>query len=79
MTEGAHTHDDRSSLVRDTLELMPLADFVSAWRAMVGEPPAVMLKSRSEMIRLLVESVPAAQSKMWIADGEAQRGTEPFS
>jgi hypothetical protein len=35
---------------------------VAAWRVIVGEPPAIMLKSRSEMIRLLVDSTPAAPS-----------------
>jgi hypothetical protein len=35
---------------------------VAAWRAIVGEPPAIMLESRSEMIRLLVDSTPAAPS-----------------
>ena len=37
-----------------------LKDFIAAWRGLVGEPPAIMLDSRSEMIRLLVESIPVA-------------------
>jgi len=41
---------------RDALAHLPLATFVAGWRAIVGEPPAVMLENRSEMIRLLVES-----------------------
>jgi hypothetical protein len=35
--------------------------FVAAWKALVGEPPASMLESRSEMIRLLVASSPIAE------------------
>ena len=57
----ARSPDDACPPVADTLTNLPLADFVAAWRRLVGEPPAVMLDSRSEMIRLLVESVPVAQ------------------
>ena len=39
---------------------MSLADFIVRWRNLTGETPAIMLDSRSEMIALLVESVPAA-------------------
>lgn len=35
--------------------------FVAAWKALVGEPPASMLESRSEMIRLLVVTSPVAR------------------
>ena len=40
----------------DTLARMSQPEFIAAWKAMVGEPPAMMLSSRSEMIRLLVDS-----------------------
>ncbi len=42
------------------LALMPLAAFVSRWRVITGEPPAIMLESRREMLTLLVQSVPVA-------------------
>ena len=42
----------------DRLVYIPQAEFVAAWQALVGEPPAMMLEDRSEMIRVLVESVP---------------------
>ena len=42
----------------DRLAHMPEAEFLAAWKALVGEPPAAMLESRSEMIRVLVDSSP---------------------
>jgi hypothetical protein len=42
----------------DALLYMSQVEFIAAWAAMVGEPPAIMLESRSEMIQVLVESVP---------------------
>lgn len=44
----------------DALNRIPSAEFVAVWRSLVGEPPAMMLESRSEMIRLLVDSIPIA-------------------
>lgn len=48
------------------LDRMPEADFVAAWKCLVGERPATMLDSRSEMIHILVESTPVAGA----TDGE---------
>ncbi|SFM57183.1 hypothetical protein SAMN05192568_103862 [Methylobacterium pseudosasicola] len=45
-----------ASQSEDALIHMSQAEFVAAWEAIVGEPPATMLASRSEMIRLLVDS-----------------------
>jgi hypothetical protein len=45
----------------DTLTHIPRAEFVAAWKALVGEPPAAMLESQSEMIRVLVDSTSVAQ------------------
>jgi hypothetical protein len=42
------------------LARMPLAEFVARWRALTGEPPAVMLDDRSRMLVLLVKGIPAA-------------------
>ncbi|UYW27331.1 hypothetical protein [Methylorubrum extorquens] len=44
----------------DVLADLPQAEFVARWRSLVGEPPAIMLESRSEMIRLLVDSTEPA-------------------
>lgn len=44
----------------DQLAQIPEAQFLAAWKALVGEPPAAMLESRSEMIRVLVGSIPTA-------------------
>ena len=44
----------------DTLAHISGPAFIAAWKAMVGEPPTTMLDSRSEMIRVLVASTPAA-------------------
>lgn len=42
------------------LARLPLSVFVTQWRFLTGEPPAIMLESRCEMIALLVQSVPVA-------------------
>jgi hypothetical protein len=44
----------------DPLDAMPEREFVKRWKAIVGEPPAIMLDSRSDMVKVLVESVPVA-------------------
>ncbi|SEH35292.1 hypothetical protein SAMN02799636_01737 [Methylobacterium sp. 275MFSha3.1] len=36
------------------------AVFVERWRLITGEPPAILLSSRTEMLALLVECTPAA-------------------
>jgi hypothetical protein len=45
----------------DRLAHVSQPEFTAVWTALVGEPPASMLNSRSEMIRLLVGSIPVAQ------------------
>lgn len=52
---AAHIYAETTALAR-----MPLAAFIAQWRILTGEPPAVMLNSRSEMISLLVASIAAA-------------------
>lgn len=59
--------DTPGSLPRDCYEgepgalaRLPVAVFVTQWRFMTGEPPAIMLESRGEMLALLVQSVPVA-------------------
>lgn len=44
----------------DRLAHIPWPEFAVAWKALVGEPPSVMLESRSEMIRILIHSAQAA-------------------
>lgn len=51
---------DRVSPCANALDRMPATDFIARWRLITGKPPAVMLDSRSEMLALLVKSVPAA-------------------
>lgn len=34
-----------------------MPDFVAAWGTIVGEPPAIMLESGCEMIRILVTGI----------------------
>lgn len=48
----------------EALARLSQAEFVSHWRSIIGEPPAIMLESRSEMIQLLIESPPAATSDL---------------
>lgn len=51
-------------LASDALTQLSEAEFVSHWRSIVGEPPAIMLESRSEMIQVLVESAPAVPQQL---------------
>lgn len=46
-----------------TADLDALSDeqFISGWRRIVGEPPAILLEDRREMIAHLVRSIPAAE------------------
>lgn len=51
--------DRRELPSAQALNEMSRADFVLAWRSIVGEPPAVVLDDRAEMIRILAEAVQA--------------------
>lgn len=44
----------------DRLAALPVDTFIAAWRAITGEPPAILLNSRVAMIALLVTSIPVA-------------------
>ncbi|PXW65876.1 hypothetical protein BY998_102203 [Methylobacterium sp. B4] len=50
--------DDSGPAVLDAFADLPEAEFVSHWRSIVGEPPAIMLENGSKLIQLLVESTP---------------------
>lgn len=39
---------------------LPDPHFIEGWRLITGEPPAILLDSRTEMLALLVESTPEA-------------------
>lgn len=43
----------------EALDQMSVIDFVSVWHTIMGEPPAVMLESRAEIIRILTEAFQA--------------------
>ena len=59
----------------DRLNQISQTDFVTAWKALVGEPPALLLESRSEMIRILVDSIPMARSDLtWGTDPNGGSG-----
>ncbi|MCJ2079043.1 hypothetical protein MKK68_25985 [Methylobacterium sp. E-016] len=57
---------DLDKLRSDALSDIGLSEFVTRWRWIVGEPPAVMLENRSEMIRILVQSMPIASSTLML-------------
>ncbi|GJE40418.1 hypothetical protein KHHGKMAE_4511 [Methylobacterium persicinum] len=44
------------------LALLTNDEFAARWTALVGEPPAIMLQDRAQMVRLLVESMAAEAS-----------------
>jgi hypothetical protein len=56
----------------DALTHISQPAFVAGWAALVGEPPAMMLENRSEMIRVLVESTPIVSlaGSVPLADGD---------
>lgn len=58
-TLGSSLLDCDAAGERD-LRRLPLSVFVTQWRLITGEPPAIMLESRCEMIAILVQSVPVA-------------------
>lgn len=60
MDMSASSKRDDTAPEMDTLADLPIDLFIKRWRQITGEPPAVLLNSRSAMIALLVESVPIA-------------------
>ncbi|TXN71591.1 hypothetical protein [Methylobacterium sp. WL6] len=60
MSDFARPSLDNAMEAKGTLAQLSVADFVKGWRAIVGEPPSIMLDDRSEMIKHLIEGVPAA-------------------
>lgn len=60
-------------LTSDTLAHIPEVRFIAAWCTIVGEPPALLLSSWSEMIRILVESTPVASACIEAASYRASR------
>lgn len=54
---GDHMTSRRELPTAEALGQMSMTDFVSAWRSIVGEPPAVMLENRAEMICILDEAI----------------------
>lgn len=38
----------------EALDRMSITDFVTVWCNIIGEPPAIMLENRCEMIRILI-------------------------
>lgn len=56
MTKSDRNRSDLASAKTDALDDMSEGEFVKRWKAIVGEPPAVMLSSRADMVRVLVES-----------------------
>lgn len=59
MSNGGYDPLNRST-IGASMEEIPQTLFVSRWKSLVGEPPAVLLENRRTMLALLVESVPAA-------------------
>ena len=55
----------------DRVNSLPRARFVAGWTRIVGEPPAAMLACRSDMIRILVQSVPVAGPDTGLPQGRA--------
>ncbi|MEE7449043.1 hypothetical protein MRF4_15255 [Methylobacterium radiotolerans] len=60
MSAPGHSRNGLVTSGADALVDLPDAAFVERWRLITGEPPAILLSSRAEMLALLVESTPAA-------------------
>jgi hypothetical protein len=56
----AQTPQDCSTSSARAVADLPTAVFVERWRLITGEPPAILLNSRSAMLALLVASTPVA-------------------
>jgi hypothetical protein len=63
MGQRAQTLQDFLTPSASAVADLSVADFVQRWRMITGEPPAVLLTSRTEMLALLIESTPAAPFK----------------
>ncbi|MGT2480526.1 hypothetical protein ACU4GR_20625 [Methylobacterium oryzae CBMB20] len=57
MDQSALHGTDRPATEADALSELPTGVFIQRWQQITGEPPAVLLNSRSAMIALLAESV----------------------
>jgi len=55
---------DTKPVAPDALAHLTDAEFISHWRAIVGEPPSIMLESRAEMISILDEGMPGARLRL---------------
>jgi len=62
MTKPDRNRSAHASKKSPPLDDLSEGDFVKGWTAIVGEPPAIMLDSRADMVRVLVDSVPVATS-----------------
>lgn len=60
MDVPAQTLQDCSTSSAGAMADLPTAVFVERWRLITGEPPAILLNSRTAMLALLVESTPVA-------------------
>ncbi|MEE7449365.1 hypothetical protein MRF4_16995 [Methylobacterium radiotolerans] len=57
MDQSALPVRERPATEADALSALPTGVFIQRWQQITGEPPAVLLASRSAMIALLAESV----------------------
>ena len=60
MTKADPLQTQPTSTRPDAIDTMEEGEFVKGWKAIVGEPPAIMLDSRTDMVKVLVQSVPVA-------------------
>ncbi|APT34290.1 hypothetical protein MCBMB27_04999 [Methylobacterium phyllosphaerae] len=60
MVSSAPPEKDPLATAAEAVADLPTNVFVTRWQQITGEPPAILLNSYSEMIALLVASVPMA-------------------
>lgn len=60
MGQRAQTLQDFLTSSAVAMADLPPAVFVERWRLITGEPPAILLSSRTAMLALLIECAPVA-------------------
>jgi|UppTromicSDPR003_1034534.scaffolds.fasta_scaffold00135_1 hypothetical protein len=73
MGTPAQTPENGLTSSVDALAVLPVVVFVERWRLITGEPPAILLSSRAEMLTWLVQSSPVAPLERPVPTWNCQR------
>ncbi|MEL6059509.1 hypothetical protein [Methylobacterium sp. DCY52] len=73
MSQRAQTLQDFLTSSASALAGLPAADFVERWRLITGEPPAILLSSRTAMLALRIECAPVVPLEPLVPSSDAPR------